>query len=213
MSLLKTANKEYLNGDLEKAYSKYLEIISKNSLLEKFLFINIDNIKAQKKAENFKDKRIIFTPNLSINSSGRALTIAQIYSLNHQVQLVGLTYSENNYEIWEPLRNLDLNIINIKYFDFEKFINDVIEFCIFNYCETIHISKQRLPSIIFGLTYKLIWGSKVIIDVDDNELGIVKAFSSLEIDEFLKKNKKINKNANILEKKIYTNFRKFNTNF
>ena len=28
MPLLKTANKEYLNGNLEKAYSKYLEIIS-----------------------------------------------------------------------------------------------------------------------------------------------------------------------------------------
>ena len=112
-----------------------------------------------------------------------------------------MTYSENHFEIWEPLRNLDLNIVNIKYFDFEKFINDVIEFAIFNYCENIHVSKQRLPSIIFGLIYKLIWGSKIIIDVDDNELGIVKAESSLEIDEFLKKNRKINKNANILGKK------------
>ena len=48
MPLLKTANKEYLNGNLEKAYSKYLEIISKNCLLEKLLFININNIKAKK---------------------------------------------------------------------------------------------------------------------------------------------------------------------
>ena len=41
MSLLKSANQEYLNGNLEEAYSKYLEIISKNSFLGKSLFINI----------------------------------------------------------------------------------------------------------------------------------------------------------------------------
>ena len=36
--------------------------------------------------------------------------------------------------------------------------------------DLVHLSKPRLPGVVFGLLYKLLWGAAVLVDIDDEEL-------------------------------------------
>ena len=37
----------------------------------------------------------------------------------------------------------------------------------------MHLSKPRLPAVVIGLLYKLLWGAAVLVDIDDEELLFV----------------------------------------
>ena len=39
--------------------------------------------------------------------------------------------------------------------------------------DLVHLSKPRLPAVVIGLLYKLLWGSAVLVDIDDEELCFV----------------------------------------
>ena len=39
--------------------------------------------------------------------------------------------------------------------------------------DLVHLSKARLPAVVFGLLYKLLWGAAVLVDIDDEELLFV----------------------------------------
>jgi hypothetical protein len=34
----------------------------------------------------------------------------------------------------------------------------------------VDLSKPRLPAVVIGLLYKLLWGAAVLVDIDDEEL-------------------------------------------
>ena len=36
--------------------------------------------------------------------------------------------------------------------------------------DLVHLSKPRLPAVVIGLLYKLLWGAAVLVDIDDEEL-------------------------------------------
>ena len=36
--------------------------------------------------------------------------------------------------------------------------------------DLVHLSKARLPAVVIGLLYKLLWGAAVLVDIDDGEL-------------------------------------------
>ncbi|MBS0015519.1 MAG: glycosyltransferase, partial [Arthrospira sp. SH-MAG29] len=44
----------------------------------------------------------------------------------------------------------------------------------------VHLSKPRIPNIVLGLLYKLVWGARVIVDIDDEELAFVKAEATVD---------------------------------
>lgn len=52
--------------------------------------------------------------------------------------------------------------------------------------DIVHLSKPRMPNILFGLLYKLVWDAQVIVDIDDEELAFVKAETAIELEDFLK---------------------------
>ncbi len=45
--------------------------------------------------------------------------------------------------------------------------------------------QAALPSLLIGFLYKLIHGASVILDIDDDEAGVVRADRPLDLDEFL----------------------------
>ncbi|UWU51561.1 glycosyltransferase [Limnospira platensis] len=48
-----------------------------------------------------------------------------------------------------------------------------------------------MPNIILGLLYKLVWGARVIVDIDDEELTFVKASEPLDLAELLESGGKL----------------------
>jgi glycosyltransferase involved in cell wall biosynthesis len=51
--------------------------------------------------------------------------------------------------------------------------------------DLVHLSKPRFPNLVFGLLYSLVWGARVVWDVDDEELGFVAASEPLPLEQAL----------------------------
>jgi glycosyltransferase involved in cell wall biosynthesis len=48
--------------------------------------------------------------------------------------------------------------------------------------DLVHLSKPRLPAVVFGLLYKLLWGAAVLMDIDDEELCFVGEHEPISVD-------------------------------
>jgi hypothetical protein len=54
------------------------------------------------------------------------------------------------------------------------FVNQAWELVLQQPADLVHLSKPRLPAVVFGLLYKLLWwGVAVLVDIDDEELLFV----------------------------------------
>ncbi|WP_170606513.1 glycosyltransferase family 4 protein [Ruegeria arenilitoris] len=55
--------------------------------------------------------------------------------------------------------------------------------------DIVHLSKPRFVNILIGVLYKLIWGSQIFMDVDDEDLGILKERQeTIPLDSFFEQN-------------------------
>jgi len=125
---------------------------------------------------------------LSHNAAGRAYTLAQLYQeLGHEVKIIGTQLpGYGDGQIWEPIRNSQIPISSVKIDGSPLLISQLMNLVIANPFDVVHLSKPRITNIIFALLYKLIWQSKVIVDIDDEELTFVGATQSISPDQYLK---------------------------
>ncbi|MFP4063376.1 MAG: hypothetical protein ACLFS2_11360 [Halochromatium sp.] len=49
----------------------------------------------------------------------------------------------------------------------------------------MHLSKPRLPSLLFGLLYRLLWDARLLLDCDDDELAFVGAAHARPLADWL----------------------------
>lgn len=124
---------------------------------------------------------------LSHNAAGRAFTLALLYQqLGHPVELVGSHFQPWGDTLWEPIRGavraakLPVNTIVVN--DHTAFFRQACELVLQRPADLVHLSKPKLPSVVFGLLYKLFWGSTVLMDIDDEELCFVKEAEPLALD-------------------------------
>ncbi|MEI2423149.1 hypothetical protein V6O07_22930, partial [Arthrospira platensis SPKY2] len=64
-----------------------------------------------------------------------------------------------------------------------RFIEQALGLVLAHPYEVVHLSKPRMPNIILGLLYKLVWGARVIVDIDDEELIFVRASEPVDLRE------------------------------
>lgn len=122
---------------------------------------------------------------LGNNSAGRVYTLAQIYSAFADTAIVGCLFSSRNGGIWEPIRDTVLPVHYIVAENSQRFIEQALELVLEHPCDVVHLCKPRLPSIIFGVLYKLVWQAHVLMDIDDEELTIVDAPHPITVDEYV----------------------------
>ncbi len=115
---------------------------------------------------------------LSHNAAGRAITLAELYHYAgfDNVEMIGCIINSNNKQIrkvWEPLlsHHIPVKFFSINKNDVDAVLPKAMEFVVQNPYDIVHLSKPRITNIVIGLLYKLIWGSTVIIDIDDEELA------------------------------------------
>lgn len=120
---------------------------------------------------------------LAHNPAGRAYTLAMLYQAFANVEIIGTIVPRFGREIWEPIRDTQ---ITKKFFiveDDEQFIKQAVELVLANPYDIVHLSKPRAFNIFIGVLYKVIWGSKVLMDIDDEELAFVGADTPVDMEE------------------------------
>ena len=122
---------------------------------------------------------------LTDNAAGRAHTLAQIYQEFAEVEIIGCIFSNWGREIWEPMRGSPIPIHTMLIEDPNRIIEQALLLVAAHPAEIVHLSKPRAPNIIFGILYKLLWGARVIFDIDDEELAFVQAETPLAINDYL----------------------------
>jgi glycosyltransferase involved in cell wall biosynthesis len=124
---------------------------------------------------------------LGTNAAGRAFTLAQLYRhLGHPVSLVGSHFPVRGRTLWEPIRGavqlLGLPVHGVVVDDEPGFVNQAWGLVLQHPADLVHLSKPRLPAVVFGLLYKLLWGAAVLVDIDDEELCFVGESEPISLD-------------------------------
>ncbi len=187
-SLLATANQAFQKCQTTVAMAGYVDALLKMPELGKSIAANISRTRQQylnsrKNSETLKV--VVCGWELAHNAAGRAHTLAEIYrEIASDVEMVGSIFPHWGMEVWEPIRE---TTIPIRAFVVEpsRFIEQALTLVAAHPADVVHLSKPRAPNIFFGIFYKLLWGSRVIVDIDDEELAFVKAETPLTVSEYL----------------------------
>jgi glycosyltransferase involved in cell wall biosynthesis len=186
-------NLYFREKDYRKAANSYIKVMLRSPELKRVILDNFEFFRYRYsiKKNHCKLNVIVCGWELSHNAAGRVFTLAQLYERFAKVEIIGSIFNSYGTELWEPLQEVN---IPIHYFSVES-TSDLKEYIsqalvvVANYpCDIIHLSKPRAPNIIIALLYKMIWGARVIIDIDDEELGFVNAEESIDSIFYLKKN-------------------------
>ena len=121
---------------------------------------------------------VVAAAELSHNAAGRAFTLAQLYQhLGHPVALLGSHFPQWGRELWEPIRTaVQKAQLPVHTFVAEhepRYVEQAFELVLQHPADLVHLSKPRLPAVVIGLLYKLLWGAAVLVDIDDEELCFV----------------------------------------
>lgn len=122
---------------------------------------------------------------LSHNAAGRAYTLAQLYEGWAEVELIGCLFPRYGGQVWEPIRGAEIPCHTVTVADEGRFVEQALGLVLAHPYEVVHLSKPRIPNIVLGLLYKLVWGARVIVDIDDEELAFVGAEATVDWREFL----------------------------
>ncbi|WP_333828564.1 glycosyltransferase [Pararhodobacter sp.] len=111
---------------------------------------------------------------LSHNAAGRVRSLADIWREITSTEIIGASFEHWSDTLWAPLGNMDIPCHRIHVSDDRQFLRNALELVLAHPYDLVHLSKPRMPNILFGLLYKIIWDAKVIVDIDDEELGAFK---------------------------------------
>ena len=123
---------------------------------------------------------------LAHNSAGRVFTLANVYKLFADVEIIGCLFPNFGRNIWEPLRATPISLHTILVEDGDLFVAEALRLVAAHPYDIVHLSKPRGPNILFALFYKILWDATVIMDIDDEELGFQEANTPLELETYLR---------------------------
>jgi hypothetical protein len=118
---------------------------------------------------------VLAAAELSHNAAGRAFTLAQLVQhLGHPVALLGSHFPQWGRELWQPIQTAVIKAqLPVHTFAAEhepRYVEQAFELVLQHPADLVHLSKPRLPAVVIGLLYKLLWGSAVLVHIDDEEL-------------------------------------------
>jgi hypothetical protein len=118
---------------------------------------------------------VVAAAELSHNAAGRAFTLAQLYQyLGHPVALLGSLFPQWGRELWQPIQTAVIKAqLPVHTFVAEhepRTVEQAFVLVLQHPADLVHLSKPRLPAVVIGLHYKLLWGATVLVDIDDEEL-------------------------------------------
>ncbi|MCD6389769.1 MAG: glycosyltransferase [Desulfobulbaceae bacterium] len=122
---------------------------------------------------------------LAHNPAGRVITLAQLYAQSFDVEIIGCIFPFWGEQLWEPVREMPFPKHILTVHDESRFIEQATALVASHPYDTVHLSKPRIVNIFIGLLYKVIWGARILVDIDDEELAFVGADSCLDLDQYI----------------------------
>ena len=134
-----------------------------------------------------KERVLVACWDLCHNCIGRGVTMAEAISDQKDVLLAGPMFAQYGQELWSPLQNAVLSIPICGWHSENvcDLFNGAVLLAKTWPADCVWVSKSRFPSIFIGLIYRAIHGSKIICDIDDDELAFVNATSIENFEQFL----------------------------
>lgn len=186
--LLATANQAYHSGETVPAMGGYIKTLLHMPEIGETIAGNITRTRQQYLNSRVKGeplKVVVCGWELAHNAAGRAHIIAEIYrEITPDVEIVGSIFPRWGTEVWEPIRETAIPIHTFVV-EHDRFIEQALSLVAAHPADIVHLSKPRAPNIFFGIFYKLLWGARVIVDIDDEELAFVKAEAPLSLSAYL----------------------------
>ncbi|WP_170188930.1 tetratricopeptide repeat protein [Geitlerinema sp. P-1104] len=118
---------------------------------------------------------------LSQKAVDRADTLAQLYGGFAQVELISSQFPQSEGQVSQPIRETEIPCHRIQAEHEEQFLEQVLALVLAHPYEVVHLSQPRMPNMILGLLYKLLWNARVLVDIDDEELSLVGASETLDL--------------------------------
>lgn len=179
--MFSAANKAFRDGELSKAAEGYWRLAERYPALltqvaPSFHWLRVAWLKQRRtaRAAGMPPRMAVVGWDLSHNAAGRALTLIEAWKpIAPDIELVGCIFKQYGDELWAPMRSAS---IDCHYFVCDKtadFIEDALTLVLAHPYELIHVSKPRMPALIFAWLYQLVWGTQVILDIDDEELAFI----------------------------------------
>ena len=173
---LRQANQAYRERHFSAAMLAYLEALDSTPGLANVLLANIRRTAEAYQAQ-FAEGEIrrvgVCGWSLTHNAAGRAFTLAQLHQHSAEVELVGALFPRYGQSVWEPIRDSGIPVDVFKLGSTQDFIGPALRLVAAHPFQLVHLSKPRMPNILFGMLYKLLWNARVIVDIDDDELAFV----------------------------------------
>lgn len=173
---LKEIKKHIEANDFKMAYQHYLHYLyfggEYNSGVEQLLLGNI--------SDNMLSKIAVSSWDFSHNAVGRATTLFNLYQYTqYDVDLIGCMIqnnTKNHKKVWQPLNDSQMiyDFFEINQSNIDDLLPKAVNFVIKHPYSIVHLSKPRITNIILGILYRHIWGAKIILDIDDEELAFLK---------------------------------------
>lgn len=185
---LTEGNAAFRRGDHVQAIAYYAEVMIQQPELAKSISVNLAMARQKyrdSRQTSSKPSVAVCGWDLAHNAAGRAYTLATIYDTFAQVEIIGSLFPSFGREVWEPIRDTAIAKHTFVVEDESKFIAQAIQLVAAHPYDIVHLSKPRAPNIFFGVLYKLFWGTKVLMDIDDEELAFVGADAPISIDDYI----------------------------
>lgn len=138
---------------------------------------NLDTLRRRHLRERAKAGRPLIGVcgwDLAHNAAGRVHTLAQLHARYADVEIIGCLFPRHGSQVWGPLRYERLPPVHaVLVNDEERFLKQAVELVAANPYDIVHLSKPRMPNVFIGLLYQLLWGARVVMDIDDEERAFV----------------------------------------
>lgn len=178
----------------ESAIQLYIQALLTTPALAKTISVNIEvaRNRYQYERQSFSRQRVAVCGwELAHNAAERVHILANLYETFAEVEIIGAIFPKYGRELWGPIRNANLPRHTFVVEDQNRFIEQAIDLVSSHPYDIVHLSQPRAPNIFFGILYKLIWGSKVLVDIHDEELAFVGVEESIKLSDYLNAYRKL----------------------
>ncbi len=187
MTRLSSGNKALRDNNLTQAIRHYVKALYDDpELVDKIGFnLRLSRNRYRGSRKGRKNKIGVCGWELSRNIAERVKALADLYSSFSEVEIIGSIFPQWGNNVWEPIKTANIPyhsfLVNVE----NTFVLQALELVLKHPYEVVHLSKPRMPTIIFGLLYKLVWDACVIMDIDEEELSFVGANTPIPLEDYL----------------------------
>lgn len=173
-SFLTIANRAFRDCQYANAISHYIQFLRDVPALGNSISSNLTLARQryrQQRASVEKPHIAVCGWELAHEAANRVAILAKIYGSFADVEIIGCLFPAFGREIWTPIRDAHFAKRYFIVEDESSFIEQAIKLVAAHPYDILHLSQPRLPTIIFGILYKLIWNAKILVDIDDEHIS------------------------------------------